>query len=316
LTQRLLAFSRLQPLRPSVLDPVQLFRGMPDLLTRTLAATIDIRFLTEGNIWRIEADLAQMENALLNLAINAGQAMPEGGKLTIELSSQTLDSRTAAKTNDAMPGDYVAISVTDTGIGMAPEVLARAFEPFFTTKDVGQGSGLGLSMVYGFARQSGGFAAIESELGHGTTVRLYLPRVEAEASDTEIEQPPAAPRAQGETILVIEDDPEVRDLVVAMLESLGYEVLSASEGADAIDILRATPRIDLVLSDVMLPGGLLGPEVAQRVKQARPDLPVLFMSGYADAEARSSGLLAEGATVLNKPFRRHDLAHHLRVALA
>ena len=205
--------------------------------------------------------------------------------------------------------------MTDTGAGMTPEVLARAFDPFFTTKPVGKGSGLGLSMVYGFTRQSGGFAVIESEPGRGATVRLYLPRVETEVAEPQAEPQAEAPRAKGETVLVIEDDPDVRSLVVTLLESLGYEVLSASEGAGALDILKATPGIDLVLSDVMLPGGLLGPEVVQRAKQARPELRVLFMSGYADATARSSGLLAAGATVLNKPFRRYDLACKLRVAL-
>ncbi len=316
LTQQLLAFSRLKPLRPRVLDPVQLLGGMPDLLNRTLAETIEVRFLTGDDIRRIEADPAQMESALLNLAINAGQAMPEGGELTIEIAIETIDRRAAAEMTDVAPGEYVTIAVTDTGVGMAPEVLARAFDPFFTTKPVGEGSGLGLSMVYGFARQSGGFAIIESEPGHGTTVRLYLPRVAAEVPDPVIEPETEAPRAKGETILVVEDDPEVLGLAVTMLEGLGYEVLSAPEGAGALEILKATPRIDLVLSDVMLPGGLLGPEVVRRVRQARPDLRVLFMSGYADAEARSSGLLAEEATVLSKPFRRHDLACQLRVALA
>ena len=316
LTQQLLAFSRLKPLRPRVLDPVQLLGGMSALLTRTLAETIEVRFLTGDDIGRIETDPAQMESALLNLAINAGQAMPEGGELTIEIAIETIDRRAAAEMTDVAPGDYVTVAVTDTGVGMAPEVLARAFEPFFTTKPVGEGSGLGLSMVYGFARQSGGFAIIESEPGRGTTVRLYLPRVEAEAPDPELEPETEAPRATGESLLVIEDDPEVLDLAVIMLESLGYEVVSAQDGAQALAVLEATPRIDLVLSDVMLPGGLLGPEVIQRARQARPNLRVLFMSGYADAEARSSGLLAEGATVLSKPFRRHDLACQLRVALA
>ncbi len=316
LTQQLLAFSRLKPLRLRVLDPVQLLGGMSDLLTRTLAETIKVQFLTGDDIRRIEADPAQMESALLNLAINAGQAMPEGGELTIEIAIETIDRRAAAEMTDVAPGDYVTIAVTDTGVGMAPEVLARAFDPFFTTKPVGEGGGLGLSMVYGFARQSGGFAIIESEPRRGTTVRLYLPRVEAEAPAPEIEPETEAPRAKGETILVVEDDPGVLDLAVTMLESLGYEVLSASEGAGALEILQATPGIDLVLSDVMLSGGLLGPEVVRRAKQARPDLRVLFMSGYADADARSSGLLTEGATVLSKPFRRHDLACQLRVALA
>ena len=316
LTQRLLAFSRLQPLRPRILDPDQLLGDMHGLLTRTLAETIEIQFLTGDSIRRIEADQAQMESALLNLAINAGQAMPEGGEMTIEIASATIDRQAAAGMTDATPGRYVTIAVTDTGVGMAPEVVARAFDPFFTTKSVGEGSGLGLSMVYGFARQSGGFAIIESELGRGTTVRLYLPRAEAEASDPEIEPQAEAPRGKGETILVIEDDPEVRSLAVTMLENLGYEVLSASEGRGALDTLKATPRIDLLLSDVMLPGGLLGPQVAEQAKRARPDLRVLFMSGYADAEARSSDLLAEGAMVLNKPFRRYELACQLRLALA
>ncbi len=316
LTQRLLAFSRLQPLRPRVLDPAQLFGGMSELLSRTLAETIEVQFLTGGDIWRIEADPAQMESALLNLAINAGQAMPAGGKLTIEIANQTIDRRAAAEMTDVAPGRYVTMAVSDTGVGMAPEVVARAFDPFFTTKPVSVGSGLGLSMVYGFARQSGGFAVIESELGRGTTVRLYLPRIGAEAVEPRNELQAEAPRARDETVLVIEDDPEVCDLAVSLLESLGYEVVFAHDGAQALAVLGATPRIDLILSDVMLPGGLLGPEVVEKAKQARPDLRVLFMSGYADAAARSSGLLGEGATVLSKPFRRYDLACQLRVALA
>jgi two-component system CheB/CheR fusion protein len=316
LTQRLLAFSRLQPLQSKVFDPGQLFSGMSYLLTRTLAETIEVQHLIGDDIWCIEADPSQMESALLNLVINAGQAMPEGGKLTIEITNETIDQRTAAEMTDATPGRYVAISIGDTGVGMAPEVVARAFDPFFTTKPVGAGSGLGLSMVYGFARQSGGFAAIDSEPRRGTTVRLYLPRVETEESVAKIEPPAKAPRGKGETILVIEDDPAVCDLAVNMLESLGYKVLSASEGAGALEILHATPSIDLILSDVMLPGGLLGPEVARRARRARPDLPVLFMSGYADAEARSSDLLAAGVTVLHKPFRRYDLARQVRLSLA
>lgn len=316
LTQRLLAFSRLQPLRSSVLDPARLLGNLSDLFSRTLAETIEVELSIGGDIWAIEADPTQMESALLNLAINAGQAMPDGGKLAIGISNQIIDARAAAKTVDAVPGDFVAVSVTDSGPGMAAEVLARAFDPFFTTKPVGEGSGLGLSMVYGFARQSGGFATIESALGRGTTVRLYLPRVETEAVDAKTEPRSEAPRARGETVLVIEDDPEVCDLAMTLLESLGYQVVYAHDGAQALDILAATPGIDLVLSDVMLPGGLLGPEVVRKARHARPDLPVLFMSGYADAEARSSDLLAQGATVINKPFRRYDLACQLRVALA
>ena len=316
LTQRLLAFSRLQPLQPKVLEPAQLLDGMSDLLSRALPETIEIQLLSGDDIRRIEVDPAQMESALLNLTINAGQAMPEGGELTFEIANQTIDGRTAARMADATPGQYVTIAATDTGMGMAPKVLARAFDPFFTTKPVGVGSGLGLSMVYGFAHQSGGFAVIESELGCGTTVRLYLPSAEAEISKPEIGLETDAPRGKGETVLVVEDNSEVRDLSVTLLESLGYEVLSASEGARALEIIEAAPRIDLILSDVMLPGGLLGPEVVQRAKQAQPDLRVLFMSGYADAAARSSGLLAEGATILSKPFQRYDLACQMRTPLA
>ena len=316
LTHRLLAFSRLQPLQANTLDPVQLLGNMSDLLTRTLADTIEVALEAGGGIWPVKVDSAQMEGALLNLAINAGQSMPEGGKLTFNISNETVDAQAAAKAVDAVPGDYVALAVTDTGSGMAPNVLARAFDPFFTTKPVGEGSGLGLSMVYGFARQSGGFATIESELGRGATVRIFLPRAEAESVDAEIGTQADAPRGNGETILVLEDDPEILNLAVTLLDGLGYEVLSAPDGKHALEILRATPGIDLVLSDVMLPGGLLGPEVVQRAKQARPDLRVLFMSGYADAEAAGSGLLEEGAKVLTKPFRRYDLACQVRVALA
>ncbi len=316
LTKRLLAFSRQQPLQRRVLDSAQLLGNMSDLLARTLVENIEVKLRSGGDTWHIKADPTQMESALLNLAINAGQAMPKGGTLTVEISNQTVDARTAAESIDAVPGDYVTIAVTDTGVGMTPEIIARAFDPFFTTKPVGEGSGLGLSMVYGFARQSGGFATIESELGRGTTVRLHLPRVEIESMDTETEPQAEAPRAKGETILVIEDDAEVRGLSVTLLESLGYEVLSAPEGARALAILETAPKVDLILSDVMLPGGLLGPEVVQRARQVRPDLRVLFMSGYADASVRNLGLLADGATVLNKPFRRYDLACQVRVALA
>ena len=321
LTQRLLAFSRQQPLKPKILDSAQLLASMSDLLSRTLSETIDIEFRPGAGVARIEADPAQMENALLNLAINAGQAMPGGGKLTVEIANVTVDERLAAQVAEAEPGVYVAISVSDTGVGMAPEIVARAFDPFFTTKPVGEGSGLGLSMVYGFARQSGGFATIESEEGDGTTVRLYLPSAEVEAAAPGVAAPRTAlereaPAAQGETILVVEDDPAVCDLAVTLLESLGYQVLAAQDGARALAILEAAPEINLVLSDVMLPGGLCGPHPMQEAKRLRPDLRVLFMSGYTDAAARSSGLLADGATVINKPFRRYELACQLRVILA
>jgi two-component system CheB/CheR fusion protein len=240
--------------------------------------------------------------------------MPSGGTLSIEVENATIGEAAA----EAEPGDYVVLSVADTGTGMAREVMARAFEPFFTTKDVGEGSGLGLSMVYGFAQQSGGFVSIESEEGHGTTVRLYLPRAEAEAPRAvleEMESDIKAPGARGETILVVEDDPEVRSLAVTLLENLGYEVLAAPDGISALTLLEAPAQIDLVLSDVMLPGGMCGPDLVEQAKRLRPDLRILFMTGYADSSARNVGPLPETAVILNKPFRKHDLACGIRAAL-
>jgi PAS domain S-box-containing protein len=314
LTQRLLAFSRLQPLQPKVLDLAVLIASVSDLLSRTLGNTIDIRIGSVADLWKVHADPGQLENALLNLAINSGQAMPGGGTLIIEAANATIDEA-AAEAHDAEPGEYTVVAVTDTGTGMMREVMAHAFEPFFTTKDVGEGSGLGLSMVYGFVQQSGGFISIESEEGRGTTVRLHLPRAKGAAALEEKEPDVDAPCGRGETILVVEDDPEVRSLAVTLLENLGYEVLAAQDGMTALSFLKAPSRIDLVLSDVMLPGGLCGPDLVEAAKRIRPDLRVLFMSGYTNDPARDSGPLSE-AVVLNKPFRKHDLARTLRAALS
>ncbi|MCH8999577.1 MAG: response regulator [Proteobacteria bacterium] len=320
LTQRLLAFSRLQPLQPKALDPAALIAGLSDLLSRTLGETISIEIKSAADLWMARADPGQLESALLNLAINSGQAMPGGGTLTIETANATIDEAAAAA-NNAEPGAYVMVAVTDTGTGMTDEVMERAFEPFFTTKDVGEGSGLGLSMVYGFAQQSGGFVSIESEADRGTTLRLYLPRAEGElvVADKEPDDV-AAPGGHGETILVVEDDPAVRSLAVTLLENLGYQVLAAPDAMAALSFLHAPSRIDLVLSDVMLPGGMCGPDLVEEAKRLRPDLRVLFMSGYTEHPARGSGPLyktavPEAAAVLNKPFRKRDLARRLRAAL-
>ena len=314
LTQRLLAFSRLQPLQPKALDPAALVSGVSDLLSRTLGETIDIEIESAADLWMARADPGQLESALLNLAINSGQAMPDGGTLTIEAANATIDEA-AAEANDAKPGAYVMVTVTDTGTGMSSEVRERAFEPFFTTKDVGEGNGLGLSMVHGFARQSGGFVSIESEVDRGTAVRLYLPRAEGAFALADREPDAAAPGGRGETILVVEDDSAVRSLAVTLLENLGYEVLAAQDAMAALSFLHTPSRIDLVLSDVMLPGGMCGPDLVEEAKRLRPDLRVLFMSGYTDHPAHGSGPLSEAAAVLNKPFRKRDLARRLRAAL-
>ncbi len=313
LTARLLAFSRRQPLRPRATDLSDLVAGMSELLARALGETIELTVGNAPGLWPVLADPGQIENALLNLALNARDAMPDCGKLSIRTTNATLEEPRPGL--EARPGDYVVLAVTDTGTGMSREVMERAFEPFFTTKDAGQGSGLGLSMVYGFAQQSGGFVSIESEEGRGTTLRLYLPRAEGALAAANEAPDTAAPGGRGETILVVEDDPEVRALAVTLLENLGYQVLAAQDAMAALSFLHAPSRIDLVLSDVMLPGGMCGPDLVEEAKRLRPDLRVLFMSGYANHPARGSGPLSEAVAVLNKPFRKRDLARRLRAAL-
>jgi signal transduction histidine kinase len=341
LTQRLLAFSRRQPLKPQAIDLAARVAGMTELLTRTLGATIEISVASTPGLWRASADPGQLESALLNLAINARDAMPEGGRLSISSANASLEAReiVALLTGQAPeaaleaapeavtgepgdPGDYVVLSVSDTGAGMSPAVLARVFEPFFTTKDVGQGSGLGLSMVYGFARQSGGFAAIESAPGRGTTVRLYLPRAEAEAPALEVSAPGARNRAgqlpcgHGETVLLLEDARDVRELASVLLEDLGYRVLAAAEAAEAGALLAENPGVDLLLTDVTLPGGRSGPDFAETARRHDPALKVLFMSGYpTEALMQRAGSLGRDTPLLAKPFRKAALAKAVRNAL-
>ena len=314
LTQRLLAFSRLQPLRPQVIHLGALVAGMSELLTRALGETIEIEFQADTDLCNALADPGQVENALLNLAINARDAMPEGGKLTIECSNARLDETHVAENPETDVGDYVVLAVSDEGTGMTPRVLGHAFEPFFTTKDVGKGSGLGLSMVYGFAKQSGGHATIDSEEGQGTTVKLYLPRAE------QAFLPPAkvldgqAPSGRGELVLVVEDDRDVRVLAVRMLEGLGYRVIAAAEAESARAVL-GQEQVDLVLCDVVLQGGVSGPEFAEAAQRHDPDIKVIFMSGYAAEATESNSILGLGRVLLNKPFRRGELAKVLREAL-
>ena len=258
LTQRLLAYSRLQPLSPQTIDLTDLLGGVSDMMKRTLGETIEIKTVTDPDLWAASADPGQVENALLNLALNARDAMPGGGKLTIECANAVLDEAYLAENDDANPGDFVVLAVSDTGTGMSAAVRARVFEPFFTTKETGEGSGLGLSMVYGFAKQSGGHVDIYSEEGQGTTVKLYLPRAAGTPVVARARAEAGLPRGRGETVLVIEDDPDVRELAVAMLDGLGYRTLDAPLAASARESLERE-KVDLVLSDVVLPGGVSGP---------------------------------------------------------
>lgn len=318
LTHRLLAFSRQQPLQPVHTDLNAIVTGMIVMLRRTLGEDIEIEVKLDKQLWPELADTSQVENALLNLAINAREAMPAGGKLTIETLNTSLDESYTARNADVRPGDYVMLAITDTGAGMPPEIIERVFQPFFTTKVDGMGSGLGLSMIYGFARQSGGHVTIYSEVGHGTTVRLYLPRApssaEPPAPASDVERAPEG-SAGNEAILVVEDDASVRKLVVANLGQLGYRVLEAADGAAALKLLRGDANIDLLFTDVILPGGMNGRELADESRRLRPGLRVLFTSGYTQNSIVHQGKLDEGVHLLSKPYRREELSGKVREVL-
>lgn len=315
LTQRLLAFSRRAPLDPRSIDLEDLAGTMAPILERTLGAAIDISFSSEEGMWHAMADPGQVENALLNLAINARDAMPGGGRLTVECMNATLDKEYAARVADTRPGDYAVLAVSDTGSGMPAAVLEHAFEPFFTTKEVGQGTGLGLSMIYGFARQSGGHVAIYSEEGNGTTVKLFLPRATDGAGFDEAADASELPRGKGETVLVVEDDPDVRELAVRIVGGLGYKVIEAGEAASAEAALATSDRIDLLLSDVVLPGKMNGPDFARAARKNHPALKVVFMSGYPADAAKKTGLVDLGGPLIRKPLDRSKLAESLRAVL-
>jgi nitrogen-specific signal transduction histidine kinase len=313
LTHRLLAFSRRQPLDPRPVRANPLVASMEDLLRRTLGERVELELVLAGGLWLTRCDPNQLESAILNLAINARDAMPQGGKLIIETCNTHLDSRYAAQQREVRPGQYVCICVTDTGTGMSPDIVARAFEPFFTTKPLGQGTGLGLSMIYGFARQSEGYTKIYSELDKGTTLKLYLPRHRGEANQDEglpsLSGMHAA--AAGETVLVVEDEPVVRGLIIEVLSDLGYEALEASDGPKGLEILQSRHRIDLLVTDVGLPG-LNGRQVADAGRALRPKLKVLFMTGYAENAAIASGFLEPGMQMITKPFAMEVLAARIR----
>ncbi|GAB5470845.1 MAG: PAS domain-containing hybrid sensor histidine kinase/response regulator [Rhodospirillales bacterium] len=316
LTQRLLAFSRQQPLRPQAVDLGALTASLSQLLARTLGEAIQITTESAPDLWRARADPGQVENAVLNLALNARDAMAGRGMLTIACANSHLDEAAVTGNPDTQAGDYVTLSVSDDGVGMPSEVLAQVFEPFFTTKEVGQGSGLGLSMVYGFVKQSGGFVTIESEERRGTRVTLHLPRAKEAAADLgEASQDPL-PQGRGEVILVVEDNPDVRQLVAAMLEGLGYGVVAVADAAAARQALAGPWSADLILSDVVLPGGTSGPELVEQVRQRSPDMKVVFMSGFPAESAKNRAFLAGDTLLLTKPFKKQALAEMLRVALA
>ncbi len=315
LTQRLLAFARKQPLNPQSIDLSELVLGMTELLSRTLGETIEVETHAAADLWSALADPGQVENAVLNLALNARDAMPEGGRLTIECVNADLDAAYVSRNPDASVGQFVCLSVSDTGTGMPADVKSRVFDPFFTTKDVGSGSGLGLSMVYGFAMQSGGHVSIQSEPGRGTTVNLCLRRAGDVAPAENVNRQEDIPRGRGEMILVIEDDPSVRMMAVRMLAGLGYRVTDVGDAAGGRDVLTNGDGIDLILTDVVLPGGTSGPEFAAEIEAEYPKLKVLLMSGYLAETAISGSAPGAGSPLLNKPFHIGQLARALRGAL-
>lgn len=315
LTRRLLVFSRSHELRPKVVNVNRTIAGMTDLLRRTLGEKIAIRTELSGDLWSTNVDPGQLENTILNLALNARDAMPEGGTLILETRNVELDQGYAEGPSDVGPGAYVLLAVTDTGTGMTPDVRARAFEPFFTTKTERNGSGLGLSMIYGFVKESGGHIEIQSEPGDGASIRIYLPRdVRVPIEEPLAERGPGRMSAKG-TVLVVEDDDEVRDSVEKVLRSIGYDVLSASSGHDALEIIGRTRRIDLLLTDVGLPRGMNGTELARRARSLLPGLRVLYISGYTHGALDARDLAAEGFELIGKPFRRAELETAVRRVL-
>jgi PAS domain S-box-containing protein len=315
LTHRLLAFARRQPLIPKSVDANQLVVSLEDLLRRTIGETIDLEIVASDDLWCTLCDPNQLESALLNLAINARDAMPDGGKLTIATANARFDSVTA-DTPALLPGDYICIGVTDTGVGMSAEVAARAFDPFFTTKPIGQGTGLGLSMIYGFARQSNGHATIDSKIGQGTSVKLYLPRHHGDIAAPHASAAKAAEHAAtGETVLVVEDEPVVRGVILEMLHEEGYRTLEAVDGPSGLRILRAYERVDLLITDVGLPG-MNGRQLADQARETRPGLKILFITGYAESVAISDGFLQPGMEMITKPFDLDHLSRQIRAMVS
>jgi PAS domain S-box-containing protein len=314
LTHRLLAFARRQPLVPKSVDADQLVVSLEDLIRRTIGEAIDLVIVASDDLWTTSCDPNQLESALLNLAINARDAMPGGGTLTISTTNVRLQGATADRS--LSPGDYICIAVADTGTGMSADVAARAFDPFFTTKPLGQGTGLGLSMIYGFARQSGGHATIDSRLGQGTSVKLYLPRHQGEAAIEHSSRGEASEhRAAGEIVLVVEDEPVVRGVILEMLAEQGYQTLEAFDGPSGLQLLRSNDAIDLLITDVGLPG-MNGRQLADQAREMRPDLKVLFITGYAENADMARGFLQPGMEMITKPFDHDQLSQRVKAMIS
>jgi PAS domain S-box-containing protein len=316
LTQRMLAFARKQPLNARSLDLNAVVARIATILRRTLGEDIAVKTVFADDLWQALADPSQIEDAILNLAVNARDAMPKGGQLVIETANAHLDEQYAAQNIEVSPGDYVAVTVTDSGAGMSAEVVERVFEPFFTTKEVGRGTGLGLSMVYGFVKQSRGHVKIYSEVGHGTSIKLYLPRaVGADAGPSESAAPPEAHAGGHETILVVEDSSAVRKVAVNMLRGLGYRVREAEDGKAALAILREPGEIELLFTDLIMPNGIDGQELLVRAREQRPGLKALFTSGYSENFLKARGETDQTVPLLGKPYRAHKLAEAVRRVL-
>ncbi len=314
LTHRLLAFSRRQTLSPKPTDVVALIDGMADLIAGTVGPAIRVHQQRGADLWPMLCDPHQLESALLNLVINARDAMPDGGSLTVLAARATDDPTCARDLAGADPSQFGVLSVTDTGTGMTPDVVARVFDPFFTTKPMGEGTGLGLSMVYGFVKQSAGHVRIVSTPGQGTTIRLYLPRshAEAPAHDAAGEHDPLPPARAGETVLVVDDEPAIRMLVCEVLGDLGYAFAQAVDASEGLSVLRSPRPIDLLITDVGLPNGMNGRQLADAARRERPDLRVLFITGYAETAALGPAGLGAGMEVITKPFGLHVLASKIR----
>jgi PAS domain S-box-containing protein len=315
ISSQLLAFARRQPLQPVVVNLARLVRGMDDLLRGALGGSIQIETVVAGGLWNTMVDPHQLENVILNVALNARDAMKDGGKLTIEIGNSMLDDQYTLFEPDVPAGQYVMLAISDTGTGMASDVMEQAFEPFFTTKPEGEGTGLGLSMAHGLVKQSGGHIKIYSEVGHGTTIKIYLPRsFQAEA---ELPVRLKGPVIGGtETILMVEDDPKVQATVVDMLVDLGYQVLKANDGQSALSVIRSGVNIDLLFTDVVMPGPIRSPDLAKQAKQYFPDVEILFTSGYTQNAIVHGGRLDPGVELLSKPYRREDLARKVRQMFA
>jgi CheY-like chemotaxis protein len=313
LTHRLLAFARRQTLDPKVISPNLLIANLQDLLQRTIGPTIELEIVYATDLGSALCDPHQLDNAILNLCINARDAMPNGGRITIETTSATLNDH-EAHARDVEPGQYIVIGVTDTGNGIPADIVTHVFEPFFTTKPPGQGTGLGLSTIYGFAKQSGGQVLIDSRVGVGTTVRIYLPQNSGKA-DAEVRQDRIAEAPQAgydETILIVDDEPTVRTVITEVLGELGYAAIEVSDGASGLKVLQSDVRIDLLITDVGLPGGLNGRQMADTARLSRPKLPVLFITGYTESVAIGGGTLEPGMHLLGKPFAMEALANRIK----